>query len=194
MKRDDWMLLTLTFLTGLAIGMYVYIAAFKPTYTPETLSNTEAEAGEWSMISRKRSDDYDTGYIQPSFRLLADGSYTYLAGGQSNDALEPREGKVSGSRMRQLRNFDDSLENYIEPSNTGVCASSQGGYDYEYRFTKNGTLLLLDTCNTTLGQNTSLAQVLEGVWAEVEGIGVGGRPRGFSEWAEEWIRSNIGVQ
>jgi hypothetical protein len=69
MKRDEWMLLSLTFLTGLAIGMYVYIVAFKPTYAPENLSGVESEANEWSMVGKRRAEFHNSDYVYPSFRL-----------------------------------------------------------------------------------------------------------------------------
>lgn len=194
MKRDDWMLLILTFLTGLAIGMYIYITAFKPTYAPENLSNTESEASDWSLVGKKRSLDAEAGFIEPSFRLLGNGEYVYIQGGQDDDSLEPREGKLSSSLMRDLREYDDMLGSYTENSPGVDCASYEGGYDYEYRVTKDNVLYLLDTCDTMLGQDTPYATALLQVWEQIEGTaGSGLRYGNFSEWAEKWINDNFGV-
>lgn len=189
MKRDEWMLLTLTFLTGLAIGMYVYIMFFKPTYTPENLNTSEAEASEWSLVAKRYSSDADRS-VEPSFRLLGDRSYVYLSGG----AEEPREGKLSSGLMRQLREFDDELYGYSAAPMQPDCPSVRGGYDFEYRFIVDNTVYALDTCHTYLGHTTSLAILLEKVWDEVEGRRENPiRYGGFSEWAEDWIRQNIGT-
>lgn len=194
MKRDDWMLLSLTFLTGLAIGMYVYIMFFKPTYAPENLSGEEATASEWSLVARRYSDQSDRG-VEPSFRLLGDRSYVYLPGGQSDEALTPREGKISARLMRELRQYDDELYGYSAPPLRPDCPSVRGGYDFEYRFVVDNTSYLLDTCSTALGHDTGLALALEAVWAEVEGTSASSFRQydSFSDWAEDWIRRNLGT-
>lgn len=191
MKRDDWMLFTLTFLTGLAIGMYVYLMAFKPIYVPDNLNDTEADAGEWSLVA-KRYRDGSSRYVEPSFRVLSDRSYVYLPGGDSESALSPVEGKLSSGSMRALRGYDDKLGPYTASPLQPDCPSARGGFDYEYRFTVDNTVYLLDTCETALGQSSELATLLQEVWNELEGGN--SRPSGnFSEWAENWINSNIGA-
>ncbi|PIR86008.1 hypothetical protein COU14_01175 [Candidatus Kaiserbacteria bacterium CG10_big_fil_rev_8_21_14_0_10_44_10] len=190
MKRDDWMLLSLTFLTGLAIGMYVYLMAFKPIYVPDNLNDTETEAGEWSLVAKRYSDG-SSRYVEPSFRVLSDRSYVYLPGGNSDSALSPIEGKLSSGLMRDLREYDDELVAYIYPPLQPNCPSARGGYDYEYRITVDNTVYLLDTCETALGQSSELAVLLQEAWSELEGSG---RPTGsFSDWAENWLNERIGV-
>lgn len=195
MKRDDFMLLALTFLTGVAIGMYVYIAAFKPNYAPEKLSDTEAEAGEWSLVARRYGGDSMFGYVDPTFRVLADGTYTYIPGGPESVAAESRSGKLSKGTMRQLRAYDDALLNHSHTALRNDCASYVDGYDYDYRFTKSNIVFDLDTCRTALGDNTPLSRLLASVWDEIEGRATTTTTsRNFSEWAEGWIRENLGVQ
>ena len=112
MKRDDWMILSLTFLTGLAIGMYVYITAYKPTYEANDISETEAEAGEWSVVGKRVGGTDGSDYIQPSFRLLGNGEYTYLPGGSGEMSLEPVEGSLSRGEMVNLRFNESELAAY----------------------------------------------------------------------------------
>lgn len=194
MKRDDWMLLSLTFLTGVAIGMYIYIGIFKPMYAPEKISGTESEASEWSLVSRKRDGVSVGGYSEPTFRLLGDGSYTYLPGSAEGATVEPKEGKLSRSLLRELRSYDDTLLDYSYTVSRQNCASERGGYDYEYRFTKSTLNYNLDTCYTALGDNTPLAILLNEVWEEVEGGNRSSQPVNFSDWAEGWIRDNFSVE
>lgn len=190
MKRDDWMLFSLTFLTGLAIGMYVYLMVFKPVYVPDSLNDTEAGANEWSLVA-KRYGDGSSRYVEPSFRVLADRNYVYLPGGESDSALTPIEGKLSAGLMRDLRKYDTELLDYTYESTQPDCPSRYGGYDYEYRFTVDNTVYLLDTCETVLGQGSELAVLLQEVWSELEGVS---RPSGsFSGWAEKWINDRIGA-
>lgn len=193
MKRDDMMLLSLTFLTGVAIGMYVYIAAFKPNYAPEKLSDTEAEAGEWSLVARRYGGDFISGYVDPTFRVLADGTYTYIPGGPEGIAAEPRSGKLSKATMRELRAYDDELLDHSYTTSGNNCDSYVDGYDYDYRFTKDDVVFDLDTCRTALGYDTPLSRLLESIWDEIEGRTAASSGRNFSEWAEDWIRENFGV-
>lgn len=188
------MLLSLTFLTGVAIGMYIYIGVFKPMYARETLSGTESEASEWSVVSRKRDGVSVSGYSEPTFRLLGDGSYTYLPGSAEGTMVEPKEGKLSRTLLRDLRNYDDTLLDYSYTVSRQNCASELGGFDYEYRFTKNTLSYNLDTCYTALGDMTPFAILLSKVWNEIEGGGSSNQPGNFSDWAEGWIRDNFGVE
>lgn len=190
MKRDDWMLLSLTFLTGVAIGMYVYVAVFKPTYAPENLGASEREAGEWSLVGKRRLDNDHGGAVQPSFRLLGDGSYVYLPGGSGDDdALEPREGRISRSLVREIRSYDNQLAAYGTDASSARCGAD--GFDYEYRVTVANTVYLLDTCYTALGQGTPLSELLASVWDQMEG----GRRSydSVSDWLQDWINRNIGA-
>lgn len=190
MKRDDWMLLSLIFLTGVALGMYVYVTAFKPTYAPQNLNNSEAEASEWSLVAKRYSDGSSRN-VEPSFRILSDRSYVYLPGGDSDSALAPIEGKLSSGLMADLRKYDNELVPYTYTPLAPDCSSLQGGYDYEYRFIVDNTVYPLDTCDTALGHRSELAVLLQKVWSELEG---GGRATGsFSDWAQKWLNDRIGA-
>lgn len=191
MKRDDWMLLSLTFLTGLAIGMYVYIAAYKPIYAPADLVSSEASADEWSIVGKQRGGNEDNDYIQPSFRILADGSYTYLPGGTGNKALQSVEGSISRSLLRDLQVSVGDLNTYSKRVTGRSCASDVGGYDYRYRVTMDGDTYLLDTCSTLLGDDSGLAVSLSEVWDELSGKGSGATYNTVSDWAQAWIRRNL---
>lgn len=194
MKRDDWMLFSLTFLTGLAIGMYVYIVAFKPTYTPDAVSSTETEANEWSMVGKRRAEGDVSGYVYPSFRLLGDGSYVYLPGGTSAAELTPVDGRLSSSLLRQLRSEDDLVARYSVTAPGTTCDGGLNGYDYEYRVVMDGTAYTLDTCHTMLGQDSGYALLLDEVWAEIEGTDDTRTASSAAGWLQDWIRRNLGVE
>ena len=193
MKRDDWMILSLTFLTGLAIGMYIYITVYKPTYEADDISSTETEAGEWSVVGKRigGTDDYD--YIQPSFRLLGNGEYTYLPGGTGEMSLEPIEGSLSSREMSGIRLNESELAAYEQGQRLAVCVADRGGYDYEYRITINRESYLLDTCLASFS-GSSLEESLSTVWQNVEGTGGDRRQYdSVSDWLQDFIRRNLGV-
>lgn len=192
MKRDDWMILSLTFLTGLAIGMYVYITAYKPTYEADDVSGVESEAGEWSVVGRRVGGNNDNEYIQPSFRLLGNGEYTYLPGGTGDMSLEPQTGSLSSGEMAALRFNESELASYERGQRLGVCAADRGGYDYEYRITLNRESFLLDTCLANFN-GSSLEESLSTIWQRIEGEGPTRSYNSVSDWLEDFLRRNIGV-
>lgn len=192
MSRDDWMLFILTFLTGAAIGMYIYVAVWKPVYAPEELGDDETVASEWSVVGKRRGGNHDSDYIQPSFRLLGNGSYTYIEGGANTEPSTPKEGKLRGTKLSDLKVSVPTLKNYEGAVNNANCASLNGGYDYEYRFTVRGETYYLDTCETKLGTETPLASDLAALWLSFSGH----NQREYdsvSEWVEAWINRNVGV-
>ncbi len=189
------MLLSLTFLTGLAIGMYVYIVAFKPTYAPEKLGSSETEASEWSMVGKRRVEGDRSGYVQPTFRLLGDGQYVYLPGGMSDSVPVPIEGKLSRALIREVRANDQLVPNYARVVDLALCPGDRSGFDHEYQVTISGVIYWLDSCQTTLGHDTAYAFILAEVWNEIEGRREPTRRyESFSDWAQDWIRRNIGVE
>lgn len=193
MRRDEWMLLTLTFLTGLAIGMYVYIIFAKPTYAPENLSGTEDEASDWSIAGKRRHESDRNGYVYPSFRLLSDGTYVYIPGGNNNEITEPRAGKISRGLVKKLREHDDEVDYYSTPASVSQCLGDDQGFDHEYRVTIDRVVYPLDTCRTALGYGTEYNELLNQVWGEIEGNSDDWRSYdSVADYLEEWINDNFG--
>ena len=177
MKIDDWMLLTLTFITGVAIGAYVYVTAFKPTYAPEGLSDTEEGAAEFSVVGKAYGGNESASYIRPSFRVLGDGSYLYVAGGEGDEALDPAKGELPSDLRRALLSAasDSVLLDSSETVTKNNCRSFAVGVDYEYRVVKDGEAYTLDTCHTAFNYEDELALVLEDVWNFLGGESYGAR-------------------
>jgi len=185
MKRDDWMLFVLTFLTGAAIGMYMYVAVWKPVYFPEDLGSDEAAASDWSIVGEKRQG----GATEASFRLLSDGSYSYLAIDElSGESNMRKEGSVKKSLVKELMVSEAEVASYDEETE---CPTSDR-VEYEYRFTVDGYTYILDTCETELGHNSDLSLSLKKVWQQIEGGSDNGdKP---ADWIENWISENLGVE
>lgn len=191
MNRDDWMLLSLTFLTGLAIGMYVYIAVFKPVYAPENLNTSESEAGDWSIVGKRRGGEDDPRYVHPSFRLLANGEYIYLPGGLGGNSLEPRKGSVSRKDLSLASLSMSELTNYSREISATSCSSDRAGYDYEYRVTMEGETFVLDTCYSVFA-GSATADDFELLWNRFSGASRGRSYTSFADWIEDFIRQHLG--
>jgi len=163
-------LLALTFVTGVFIGAYIYVSAFKPVYAPEGLSKDEMSASDFSVIGQAYGGFHTKDYIQPSFRLLADGSYSFVEGGTGANSLDVVEGKLSGSLLNEVRDviYQGSLESLSQPVNNKSCVSAADGIDYEYKVSLDGESYKLDTCLTNLDYNDELAEVFYKIWLYME--------------------------
>lgn len=163
------MLFGLTFLTGLALGMYVYITAFKPTYAPENLSGGEASASDWSITGKRRGGT-EASSAQPAFRVLADGSYLYRQGGLPDENVsETSEGKLAKSLIKNLTLSEAVLQNNAKEISEQNCSSDRGGYDYEYKVLMAGEVYLLDTCSTVFATNSALVSEFGKIWQAMAG-------------------------
>jgi len=202
MSGQDWFLFILTFITGVMAGMYVYILSFKPTYIPDDLNSNEDVAAEFSVVGKVYGGQVSNGYISPSFRITADGSYAYVPGGEGSDALEPVSGKLPNGLFRDVVSATDknTLINSSEPINKESCRSYSDGLDYQYRIVLDNNQYEVDTCRTTLSYDAELALVLDAVWnylanpdSSYGGQGgqsqsVGGTP---ADRATEFIRKHL---
>jgi len=180
------MLFTLTFFTGAALGMYMYVAVWKPVYLPEDLGSEEAAASDWSIVGERRQ-----GYINDaSFRLLSDGTYTLMTiDEETGESVVSKKGSVSGSLVKKLMLTEDEILPYKEDKE---CEISED-VEYEYRFTVDGYTYLLDTCETELGHDTELAISLQKVWQSID-EGDGSESMTPSKWLQKWLNENIGVE
>ncbi len=184
----------LTFVTGLAIGMYVYVAAFKPVYAPEGLGGSEAAASDFSIIGKTYGGSEDAGFIRPSFRILGDGTYMYIQGGDGINALEPIQGSLPNSLVRELKAeiADSNLSHLSVTAVKGNCLSYSGGFDFEYKITVNSKQYVLDTCKTVFENNDPLAELLQSVWDELSGNKSSTTYNGsLSNMAEEWLYNRL---
>lgn len=183
MKRDDWMLFVLTFLTGAALGMYVYFAVWKPVYAPEDLGSEEVSASEWSLVGERRYGDS----IDASFRLLADGSYVFITLDEAGEPLDRKKGSVSNSLIRELSVSVTELSSYEESKQCDISSRAE----YHYRYTVDQDTYILDTCDSALGHNSDLAKSLNKVWQKIGGSDEASLTP--AKIIEDWINDNLGV-
>ena len=204
MKPTDWLFLGLTFATGLFIGMAIYVVSFKPTYAPENLNTEEDSALEFSIIGKAYGGDLGPEYIRPSFRLLRNGTYDYIQGGDGEDALDSVTGKLSKNVLnRVVASMEEAvLLEASWPTEKDDYRIFVDGIDYQYQITLDGTVYQLDTCNTDLDYDSELAISLEMVWNELGGTedivnpdtGTATfKPSGESiqEQATSWLKSRL---
>ncbi len=166
MKAQDKFVFILTFLTGLAAGMYIYVISFKPTYAPETIDANEELAQDFSVIGKQYGGDLQSDYVSPSFRITGNGSFDYRPGGSGEAALEPIVGQLPNSLISDIKSLatEEELEFLVQPRAQADCRSHVDGFDYQYRVILEGIEYQLDSCGTLLGYESELAVALEDVW------------------------------
>lgn len=197
MTTQDKFIFILTFITGLAAGMYVYVISFKPTYAPETINNVEELAEDFSVIGKQYAGDRQNDYVAPSFRITADGSFSYRPGGSTTDGLEIIEGKLPRTLINDLRSLAtfDELDRLSENNPAGDCQSFVDGIDYQYRIILESEEFQLDSCDTRLGYDSDLALALEDVWNYLDdpSVEAGGSLFGnsFYDTSVNFIRDNL---
>ncbi|MCB9811927.1 hypothetical protein H6783_03360 [Candidatus Nomurabacteria bacterium] len=193
MTGKEWFLFIMTFLTGLFLGFYVYVMFFKPHYLPEDLGGDETTAAEFSVVAKAYGGSEGPEYIHPSFRLLGDGEYVYVAGGTGTDALEERHGTLPRAYMNELQRLAtaEKLAYFAEDRERTDCRLFSGGVDHVYRFTVHNTDYTLDTCGTALMYEDELAQLMETIWGEIITPGSTGAPAGSApyDWLEHKLKS-----
>lgn len=167
MTSRDTFLFALTFITGLATGVYLYTMSFRPTYVPdEGLVGNESSAQEFSVVGKEYGGFRMEGYVPASFRVTKDGSYTYIPGGIDDEALNEQ----TGTLPRTLRNNlvaeieKANLEALAEPAEKEFCEQYVDGIDHTYRVVIEEEFYELDTCRTALPYDHTLTETLDAVW------------------------------
>ena len=198
MTLQDFFAFLLVFLTGVFIGVVVYVTSFQPIYAPDNLQNDEAIASEFSIIGKAYGGDQGSDYIRPSFRLLGNGQYDYLPGGSSSVALEPESGTLPKGLLREIKKAADLnlLADYEEPVSKDNCMSFEGGFDYEYLVVVDKQSFDLHTCFSALDYSDDLAVALIEVWNYLDDPENSKYSRllygeSLNEWMSDWLASQL---
>lgn len=154
MRGSDLMFITLTFVSGLFCGVYLYVLVFAPEY--ERNQHTPIDTAHIAFLVE--GEQY--GACEADDRCLAysiDASGRYAVG-PDNDSLviQRRLEPVEFSNLKSV--LAAAKPNALnEPSSQ--CASATGGNDEAYRIVLEGKEFFLDSCGTQFS-NTSLANDL----------------------------------
>ncbi len=185
MKARDWFILIFTFVVAFFCGMYLYVTNFKPNYDATDVPDA-AVTGDLGVIGVRY------GEAGASFRVREDGSYDYIAAGES---AERASGELPGDLERALARAVAAadLAALAEPSGRTDCVESTT--DVEYNIEYQAVDYSLDTCTTVFSHATPLGEVLLEIWKFVENpdaftLSISNSPGGLdtpdSEAAEEY--------
>lgn len=199
---------TLIFVTGVFIGMFLYVTVFKPVYVPEEAPAEVEAAREFSVIGQAYGGMRGPEFVRPSFRILGDGRYTYQPGGVGEGALRTETGTLPADLLASLRSeaTEPNLLEAAAPAQKADCRLFVDGYDYRYQFTVSGTVYSVDTCESNVTYSDELVLLLDEVWSYVlnptqyvprvrpDGTDTGSTPAsGLERWLREQLRGEASV-
>ncbi len=147
MVKHLYLVILLTFVTGFATGIYGYFM-------------TRSDDASVSEVSMREEEGYEilvTVYGGcsrigcPSFRLLEDGAYTYLASQGVRDYARFED--VISDRQRELITSllaETALSHVTETRYTGTCPVSYDGIAYRFDIRTEGNQYSFDSCVQSL--------------------------------------------
>ncbi len=165
MKGKDYVVLILTFVTGVFAGSYLYTTSFAPSYQEDEVPSTQEVM--FLLQGQKRGDCNRDGDLCPSFELRANRTYSYIP--QYLDGVEPEEvvhGKLGKDRFDELLAYVDAIDLMeLEKKSPGACSNI---YDtnYAYNLVYKGQSYTYDTCNTAF-KNSVLATKFYPLWTRL---------------------------
>lgn len=144
--RGFIMLVLITFCVGLMVGVYAY--GMLRTYEPNTDIAEEWNRGAFEIVAESYGGCAHAGCA--SYRLRADGVYTFIQEQQGDDARY--EDVISKKQLDALRVLvdDTALAALTQSEATGRCPVSYDGTAYRFDIYVDGTTHHVDTCTHDL--------------------------------------------
>jgi len=159
MKIGDWLIILLTFITGVASGSFVYINGLRDydidPIEPSLISDFEIIVTKYGGCAR--------GFGCSSYRILSDGSYVVVSGRGATTG-----GDITTDQLKSLKQtlFEADLESQAVIIEPDFCESWVDGIDTTYSITRDETTFELDTCGTTVDVDSDLLELLDWLWVQ----------------------------
>lgn len=163
-KRHELLSLLITFGVGMVAGGYLYLTGFAPQFE-EYSGQTDAVYEDLVIVGESyggmRRDS------APSFQLLNDGTFRYLAATPFDESQIVKEGSVPNSLLKAVKKelSQNSLTKAEQLNTNGPCVSAVDGTDYRYTITQNNVTYDLDSCGTEFTVESALGVSLNSLWS-----------------------------
>ena len=184
MKPDEIITLLLTFLTGVFVGVTLYVMVFAPQYEADEVGGKS----QFAIVGELYGGCQRTQDGCPSFRLTDDRTYQFLIGGEKRDGRLPSS--VTTPIFNALTEY--RLQTYAAPLERDNCQSYVDGVDYRYDITLEHTRYVIDTCRTSFARDSELQQLFLEAWRHMAEPEAKDYPAwvegGFSAWLIERFR------
>ena len=162
-QLQEEILIVTTLLIGMVAGWYLYVTAFAPQFD-ELAGTTEATYEDFVVVG----DQYGgrRAGATPSFQVLKDGSYNYIAEASDGSGEIHRDGTLPRALWSEVRTAltPTKVTDLAQDVADGNCASFVDGIDYTYTITLDSTNYVLDTCTTRLSTDEATNIALDKLW------------------------------
>ena len=162
-KKQDLILIAVTFVMGIIAGWYLYVMAFAPQFN-EYLGQTEAVYEDLVLVGEEYRAEGD-GTL-PSFQILKDGTFSYVPATALGDVAAPIEGTLPRALWNEVK--ADLTKVRLAKLDAVVagegCASANFESDFTYTVTLSSVEYTLDTCTTALATDRSVRATLDKLW------------------------------
>ncbi len=162
-KKQDLILIAVTFVMGIIAGWYLYVMAFAPQFN-EFLGQTESVYEDLVLVGEEYRAEAD-GTL-PSFQILKDGTFSYVPATALGDVATPMEGTLPRALWNEVK-ADLTKARLVKLDTVVVgegCASANFGADFTYTVTLSSVEYTLDTCTTALSADTAVRTTLDKLW------------------------------
>ena len=149
MDSQSYIVLGLTFITGVFAGVYFYVTVYAPQYASDDVAEKSSVVIEGEMYG---GCVLSTGCA--SFRLTENGSYQYFASAEAKKESGRLPSETIQRLLQQLETTD--LARASSPKAIRDCVSYVDGIDYRYSVTFEGGAYTLDTCTTNFSDVSHL--------------------------------------
>ncbi len=156
MQKHLFLVLALTFLTGVTIGVYAYFMT-RSENPEDTIERPQVETG-FEVVATTYGGCERLGCS--SLRIGDDGEYTYLQSSQGSyerfeDSLTPRQLEEL-TALVEATDFEDISETQF----VGTCPSEYDGIAYRFTIRRESERYEFDSCRESLdGQEIFLTVV-----------------------------------
>lgn len=149
MARLMYLISGSTLLIGFLAGVFLYFETRNPNDVPLPTDEAETADAGFEIIGYSYGGCERVGCA--SYRLLEEGSYSYLAMDQQNGD-ERFEDTLSAKRIEELGNavYDVDFEEVLATPFTGTCPITYDGLAYRYEIRIEGARYSFDSCKQDL--------------------------------------------
>lgn len=170
LKRQDWVIVTLTFIIGMCAGSYTYMVGFAPEFEDQLVPTLGLEETTGDFTIRAEQYGGMRAGSPATITISPNGEYEYTPFTPTGSEPQVQVGFLPELYVEELtrelttRALKDAAVE-IEPE---MCAVFVDGVDYRYRVTHDGADYVLDTCGTNITTNEGLGATLSKVWTLFE--------------------------
>ncbi len=147
----------MTFVAGVAVGIFVYFTGFKSIDQKLVFTPTQSDF-EIIVSHYGRCAEITIGC--PSYRISSEGQYTFIDG---NMNTKPQSGVLEKSSLVTLESVlvQADLEQQSLEAISPACDAAIGLSDVTYQIRLKNKQYFLDTCSTNVDVDSDLIELLD---------------------------------